>query len=151
MTVETEGRGLAATYARAAMRPGVITCPPETPLREVALMMARYRIHAVVVTAMAADADDDAGVWAVVSDSDLVAAAAADRIDGRTAGGTARTAVVTVYPYESLQRVAAVMTEHGVTHALVVTEESERPMGVISTLDLARHLAHESAVDPLVP
>ena len=33
-----------------AMRLGVVSCPPDTTLREVARIMATYRIHCVVVT-----------------------------------------------------------------------------------------------------
>ena len=31
------------------MTPGVLTCLPVTPLRDVARMMARHRVHAIVV------------------------------------------------------------------------------------------------------
>lgn len=137
---------LADTSVRAAMHPGVITCPPETPLRDVALMMARYHIHAVVVFTEESEAEDAVGIWGVVSDTDLVAAAAVDDVAGRTAGGTARTPLVTVYPDESLKRVAELMRQHRVTHALVVGPASDRPVGMVSTLDVARQIALEPAV-----
>jgi CBS domain-containing protein len=132
---------LAAVEARDAMHPGVFTCPPSTPLVDVARMMTRYRIHAVVVTDDEADENDPAGVWGVVSDLDIVSAAAADDVRDRTAGGTARTALVTVYPDDPLLRVAELMKEHRVTHALVVAPETERPLGMLSGIDVARHLA----------
>jgi CBS domain-containing protein len=139
-------QGLRGTFVRDAMHPGVLTAPPEAALRDVAVMMARYGIHAVVVFTEDADVDSALGVWGVVSDADLVAAAAAGDVDDRTAGGTARTPLVTVRPYESLQRVAELMREHRVTHVVVVTPESERPVGVVSTLDVARQLALGRAV-----
>jgi CBS domain-containing protein len=129
---------LATIEARDAMHPGVFTCPSSTPLVDVARMMTRYRIHAVVVTD---DEDDAAGVWGVVSDLDLVSAAAVDDIHDRTAGGTARTPLVLVYPHEPLLRVAELMKEHRVTHALVVARGTERPIGMLSAIDVARHLA----------
>jgi CBS domain-containing protein len=129
---------LAGVEARDAMHPGVFTCPPCTPLVDVARMMTRYRIHAVVVTD---DEDDPAGVWGVVSDLDIASAAAADDVRDRTAGGTARTALVMVYPDDPLLRVAKLMKEHRVTHALVVARETERPLGMLSGIDVARHLA----------
>jgi CBS domain-containing protein len=132
---------LAAVEARDAMHVGVFTCPPSTPLVDVARMMTRYRIHAVVVTADEPDADDPAGVWGVVSDLDLTSAAAVDDVHDRTAGGTARTALVMVYPDDPLLRVAELMKEHRVTHALVVARETERPVGMLSGIDVARHLA----------
>ena len=56
-----------------AMRLGVVTVAPETPLREVARVMATYRIHAVVVSEIEGDRP-----WGIVSDLDLVAAADKD-------------------------------------------------------------------------
>lgn len=137
---KTPERVLADTSVREAMHPGVVTCPPETPLRDVAVMMARYAIHAVVVFTDDVDTDR-VGVWGVVSDTDLVAAAGVHDVTGRTAGGTARTPVVTVSPADSLEHVAELMREHRVTHAVVVGDESERPVGIVSTLDVARVLA----------
>jgi CBS domain-containing protein len=33
-----------------AMHPGLISCPPDAPLRTVARMMATYRVHTILVT-----------------------------------------------------------------------------------------------------
>ena len=132
---------LAETAVEQAMHPGVVTCPPETPLRDAARMMARYRIHAVVVFGESDETDEDSGVWGVVSDSDLVAAAAVDDVDERTAGGSARTPLVTIGPEQTLQLAAELMTRHGVTHLVVVSPASERPLGIVSSLDVARALA----------
>jgi CBS domain-containing protein len=128
------------------MHPGVLTCPPETPLRDVARMMARYRIHAVVVFSE----DEDgwgAGVWGIVSDADLVAAAAAGDVDGRTAGGTARSPLVTVLREDTLERAAELMKRHAATHLVVVSPSRERPLGIVSSLDLARAIALEPGHD----
>lgn len=126
-----------------AMHPGVLTCPPDTPLREVARMMARYRIHAVVVFNDDGEDGEIPGVWGVVSDADLVATAAIGDVDGRTAGGAARTPVVTVRREESLMRAAELMREHRVTHLVVVSSSMDQPLGILSTLDLARSVALE--------
>jgi CBS domain-containing protein len=48
---------------------------------------------------------------------------------------------VLVYPHDPLRRVAELMKEHRVTHALVVARETERPVGMLSAIDVARHLA----------
>src|SRR5439155_19416560 len=53
-----------------AMNPGVLTCLPITPLRTVARMMARHRVHAIVVFG----SDDRLHPWGVISDLDLVGA-----------------------------------------------------------------------------
>lgn len=118
---------------RDAMTPGVISCAPETSLRTVARMMATYRVHAVVVF-------DDAD-WRIVSDLDLVASASAS--DDRTAGSVSATPLVTVTPDETLERAAQLMAEHECAHLIVRELGADRPLGVLSTLDVARALAVE--------
>jgi CBS domain-containing protein len=118
---------------RDAMTPGVISCAPETPLRTVARMMATYRVHAVIVF----DEDD----WRIVSDLDLVGAATA--ADDRTAGSVSATPLVSVSPDETLGRAAQLMAEHESAHLVVRELGADRPIGVISTLDIARALAVE--------
>ena len=117
-----------------AMHDGVLTCSRHTSLAEVASLMSRRRVHCVVVT----EADDDA-VWGIVSDLDLAAAAGVRDLEEQTAGATAATIALTIGPDETLQRAAQLMTEHATTHLLVVGEG--RPVGVISTLDVAAALA----------
>jgi CBS domain-containing protein len=110
-------------------------------------MMATYHIHAVVVYPDE-ERPDVASVWGVVSDSDLAAAAAVDDIDGRTAGTSARTPAVTVTRGESLQRAAELMRIYDVGHLVVVSSSARRPIGVLSTLDLARAVALEPGYSP---
>lgn len=132
---------LVTTRIAQAMHPGTITCPPETPLSDVARMMAAYGIHCVVVLADVDEADFEGPLWGVVSDLDLVEAAAAADLEERTAGGTAASPLVTVPPDESLERAAQLMAEHETSHLVVVDPGSDRPVGVLSTLDVARVLA----------
>lgn len=122
-----------------AMHRGVFTCERETALSEVAETMAREFVHCIVVRSGSGDAGPP---WGIVSDLDLVAAATVRDLDRQTAGGSAATPVVTVTPDETLERAAQLMTEHGTSHLIVV--DHERPLGVISTLDLATTLAKES-------
>jgi len=117
-----------------AMRLGVISCPPETPLREVARIMATYRIHCVVVTSTVAKAP-----LGVIADIDVAAAAAT--APEAPAGSVARTKPVTVSPEESLERAAQLMAEHESSHLLVVQPHSGDPVGVLSALDVAGALA----------
>jgi CBS domain-containing protein len=105
--------------------------------------MARFRIHAVVVFSVS-DEDEFAGIWGVVSDSDLIAAAAAGKIEGRTAGGAARTPLVTIGRKETLARAAELMHGRHATHLVVVSPNTARPVGIISSLDLARAIALEA-------
>jgi CBS domain-containing protein len=120
------------------MHQGIVTCRPETPLSKVAQMMAAHRIHSVVVWSEPDEADADGTLWGVVSDTDLARAIAADA-SGLTARTVTSTPVVTIGPEESIRKAAEVMVGSRVTH-LVVARHG-RPVGVISTLDLARAVA----------
>jgi CBS domain-containing protein len=127
-----------------AMHPGVLTCPLGTSLQDVARMMALYRIHAVVVFGEDTDDTDGPGLWGVVSDLDLVHAASTGELADFTAGGTAATPILGIAPDDTLQRAAQLMSEHDVTHVVVVDRTTTRPVGVLSTLDIARALAGQS-------
>lgn len=120
------------------MRHGVITCSAETTLRTVARMMASYHVHAIVV--IEDDGDGSESPWGLVSDFDVLRAAHAGAED-LTAGQVARSAVVMVQPTDSLDRAADLMREHGTGHLVVVEAGSGRPIGVVSTLDVAGALA----------
>ena len=118
-----------------AMRMGVVSCPPDTPIREVARIMATYRIHCVVVAEVA-----EGTPMAVIADVD-VAAAAGSR--DAVASTLARTEPVTVSPDDPLERAARLMAEHEVAHLVVVQPHSHHPIGVLSALDVAGALAWE--------
>lgn len=130
---------LAAACVADAMTHGVICCRPDTPLREVAATMARERVHAVYVFV-----PDGAGaeprLWGLVSDLDLVAAGRGD-IDALTAHDASVTPLVTVREDDSLDRASQLLSEYGVSHLAVVDPFSRLPVGVLSTLDVARYLA----------
>jgi CBS domain-containing protein len=118
-----------------AMRVGVISCPPDTSLTDVARIMATYRIHCVVVNEM-----EGAKPVGVIADIDL-AAAASSGARQRTAGELARTEPVSVAPDDSLERAGQLMAEHEVSHLVVIQPHSGHPVGVLSALDLAGVLA----------
>jgi CBS domain-containing protein len=132
----------AKTRVGAVMHQGVITCPMQTPLRAVAGIMAAHRVHCVVVYDETGDAELDA-VWGVVSDLGLAGALSSDEIETGTAGEIAGAPVVTVRPQEELVRAAQLMREHETSHLVVVDRRTERPIGVLSTLDLARTAADQ--------
>jgi CBS domain-containing protein len=121
-----------------AMHPGVLTCTPDLPLSEVARVMADHSVHCVVVEEPGADTVDS---WTVVSDIDLVGAAAADRLDEPVAGRVAATWVPKIADDDSLMRAAQLMAERDVSHLIVVGAATGRPEGIISTLDIAAVLS----------
>jgi CBS domain-containing protein len=131
----------AATVADAMSR-GVISCRPETPLRVVARMMATHGVHAIFVFEHEDEGDDDEApqLWAVVSDLDLVAATRLD-LDTLTAGATAVTPLVNVAADSSIGEAGSLMAQYGIAHLAVTDPDSRRPIGVISSLDIARAIA----------
>ena len=128
-----------------AMSRGVISVPPETPLRVVARMMATFRVHAIFVFEHTDEDDEAPRLWAVVSDLDLVAAAQRD-LDHQTAGATAVTPLVTVATNRPMAEAAGLMARHGIAHLAVTDPATRRPIGVISTLDIAQAVA--AGLDP---
>ncbi|HLK46273.1 MAG TPA: CBS domain-containing protein [Acidimicrobiales bacterium] len=117
-----------------AMTPGILTCGRTAPLRAVAALMTKHRVHAIVVFA----GGDEVAPWGVISDLDLV-----DAIDtAGSAGSVAASPVVTVTVDDTLAHAAQLMREHATSHLIVVTDEvSPLPIGVLSTLDVARAFA----------
>ena len=122
------------------MSRGVISCPPETPLRVVAKMMATHGVHAIFVFEHTDEDDEDPRLWAVVSDLDLVAATRLD-LDSLTAGATAVTPLVSVATDCAIAEAGSLMAQYGIAHLAVTDPDTERPIGVISTLDIARAIA----------
>jgi CBS domain-containing protein len=120
-----------------AMRPRVLTCDPETPLVTVAQRMASEHVHAIVVLLETAEPGGEMGrrPWKVVTDHDVLRSAAA--ISHRAAGEVATGEVLLAQPDERLPDVAQRMLEHGTSHAVVVEPRTGRPVGVLSTLDIA--------------
>jgi CBS domain-containing protein len=117
-----------------AMHWRLVHCRPDASLRTVAALMSAERVHCVVVTE---NPLDTTALWGVVSDLDLVAAASVRSLDEQGAGGTAMKPAVTALPHETLEEAARRMTEHGVSHLVVIDVVRGRPLGVLSTLDLA--------------
>jgi CBS domain-containing protein len=124
-----------------AMHPGLISCSLDIPLRTVARMMATYRVHAILVTAHGEEELAGGGLWGVISDADLLRAAQDGDLDERLARTIAATPALMVDTSDDLARAARIMVEHDVSHLVVVEPQTTRPIGVVSTLDIARALA----------
>jgi CBS domain-containing protein len=138
-----QGSYLAPSFEHAsvrdAMHPRVAACPPDAPAVDVARLMATRHIHAVIVAGVEHGSPGGERLhWAIASDFDLLRASAAG-LDAMTAADIARTGAITIAPDAPLAQAAARMIDAGVTH-LVVAQEG-RPVGVLSTLDIAGVLA----------
>lgn len=117
------------------MHAGVVTCDPRTPLADVAEILSGKKIHCVVVAGIDTTRIGSRLTWGTLTDRDLIRALDSDDAS-ITAGPIAATEIVTVEPSESLGRVVQLMNEHEITHLVVV--EKGFPVGVISSLDIAR-------------
>jgi CBS domain-containing protein len=118
-----------------AMRPLVLSCTPETPLVTVAQRMSGEHVHALVVLSSPLGVDGRRTPWGVLTDRDLLRHA--ERAEELTAGDVASPQLLEVLRDDALARVARQMSEHGMSHALVTDPATGRPVGVVSTLDIA--------------
>jgi CBS domain-containing protein len=125
---------------RECMRPGVISCSPETLLDEVAATMRTEDVSALVVV-------QDGIAVGVISRTDLVNSAFVEPYMRFWRGMAARhlmsSPVATVSPEVPLARAVELLRAHRI-HRLVVTEPVggvERPVGVLSMTDIVRATA----------
>ena len=127
------------------MTPTLVHCRPDASLRDVAHLMTTHGIHAVYVFDEILDEDEPPALWGLVTDLDLVAAWPV--LDERSAGGSAVTPLVMVPSDEPLGRAAQLMVESGTAHLAVTDPTTGAPVGVLSTMDIARVIAGGLTVD----
>jgi CBS domain-containing protein len=120
---------------RDVMHAGVISCPADTALVDIARILAAENVHCVVVADLETTAEGRRMTWGTVEAQDLVRALASAG-GGRTAGDLATAPAATVAADESVSTALTAMVGAGVTH--LVVEERGHPTGVISALDVAR-------------
>jgi CBS domain-containing protein len=104
-------------------------------------MMATYRVHAILVIAHGEKQLPSGRVWGIVSDTDLLRAAQTGNIDEQPARTVAGRPAFTVTSDDDLGPAAQLMVEQEVSHLIVVEPRGLVPIGVLSTLDVARALA----------
>jgi CBS domain-containing protein len=97
--------------------------------------MAEHSVHSVVVRGI-----ERSRSWGIVSDLDLMAAMRPE-LTGATAGQLAAGDPVVVEAGETLGRAAQSMAEHQTAHLLVVDPVTDEPVGILSSLDIARFMA----------
>ena len=122
-----------------AMHPGILACEPDSSLSEVAQIMATHHVHCVAVIGISHEAPE-CGVWGVISDLDLVRAGIRSR-DTTTARALAELPLVTVEPTVPLREAGELMLAHHVSHLVVIQPGTGRPIGILSTADVAGVIA----------
>ena len=127
-----EPASAASVRVAEAMHTGVVRCRADASLSTVARTMAAHRIHAVVVVSA-----KETGDWTLISDLDLAAAVGEGLLDVATVDELASTPNLFVSSDETVERAAQLMREKDTHHLIAVAPGSERPVGIISTLDIA--------------
>ena len=125
---------------REVMTPRVVTLPRETTLAEAARTMREQDIGDIVVS-------DGAAPAGLVTDRDIVVRAVAERCDpaSTTIGEILTSDLITVHPDDTIQSAALLMRDHAVRRVLVC-EDNERLVGIVSIGDLAEDIDPESVL-----
>ena len=123
---------IASMRVRDAMNHGIVSCDADAPTELLAQIMAEQRVHAIVVR----DVADDRRPLGIVSALDIASAVA--KGGDLTAAETCTGPVITVSADDTVQRAALLMTEHDVGHLVVIDQAGPKPVGIISSLDIAR-------------
>lgn len=113
------------------MHRGLITCPPDAPVAQLAAALVERRAHAVVV--------EHEGRRAFIGDMDIVAAAVRDK-PGRHDGAIAGAEPSLVSVDDDLELAARLMAGAATGHLIAVDAEGT-PVGVLSALDIVGVIA----------
>ncbi|NJC64444.1 CBS domain-containing protein [Planosporangium flavigriseum] len=125
---------------RDVMTSHVVTLPRETTLAEAARTMREQDIGDIVVS-------DGAGPDGLVTDRDIVVRAVAEQRDPATTtiGEILTPDLVTVRPDDTVQSAALLMRDYAVRRVLVC-EEDQTLVGIVSIGDLAEAIDPESVL-----
>jgi CBS domain-containing protein len=123
------------------MHEGLITCPVDAKLAEVARLLLDNRIHAAVVT------KDDSAIG-VVSQTDLVLARqgrSRQQAAALTAGDVMTPHPLTCEPDMLLADAVTLMARRGIHRLFVTKPDNPRvPVGVLSFTDILKRIARPS-------
>ncbi len=120
------------------MHPGVMTCHSGSSLYDVARAMVAHGVHAVAV--WGDEGEDSVGFRGMISDLDLLAAVMRGESLASSALTAVRTTPHTVHAGAPLSEGARLMVDEGATHVIVVADDRDRIVGLLSALDVARAL-----------
>jgi CBS domain-containing protein len=121
------------------MHPGVLTCHSGSSLHDVARSMASHGVHAVAI--WGDEGEDSVGFRGMVSSLDLLSAVMRGESLASSALTAARRDVHTVRAGQPLSEGAQLMVDERTTHVIVLADDRDRIVGVLSALDVTRALA----------
>ena len=122
-----------------AMHPGILACQPDASLTEVAQTMATHHVHCLAVVGISHE-EPPCGVWSVISDLDLIRAGIHEG-ETQSAREIAQQPLVTVESSLPLREAGKLMLRDGVSHLVVIESGTQRPIGILSSADIAGVLA----------
>jgi CBS domain-containing protein len=122
-----------------AMNPGIVSCPHDAKIIDVARIMARHYVHCVAIMNLAHDESGELVVWGVVTDLDMLRGAI-ERDGHADVASLVEQPVITVRPALSLRDAGEVMLTNHVSHLVVTDPDTALPIGILSSLDIARAL-----------
>lgn len=127
---------------RDLMHPGLLTCAPGTTLGQVAVLLTRHHVHALIVT------DNHNQPLGIISDYDLLAgewlsgdAHGLETMRSLTARDLMSTPVDSVEADLPLREAASILVEKDINRLLVLDEGV--PVGVISLSDFVSSIARQ--------
>jgi CBS domain-containing protein len=121
-----------------AMHPGILSCEPNASVGQVAALMATHHVHCIAVMGISDEHFAESVVWGIISDLDLLKAGIGTE---ETTASELAGQPVKVKSELPLRDAAELMLEHRVSHVVVVAPDAQRPIGILSTLDVAGVLA----------
>ena len=112
---------------------GVIFCKPETPLQEVVRVMADTEIHAIMV----AEREGSPPVG-VISHMDILAHYGED-LTASEARDVMTPEAISVSENATVKEAARTLLQSNI-HRLLVVDDRDKPLGILSTTDIIREM-----------
>jgi len=127
------------------MHQGLITCPPDASLGQVAVLLAQHRVHALIVAekedqplGIISDFDLLAGEWLSVDEKSLEA------MRKMTARELMTSPIATIEASTGAEEAAKTMIDQNV-HRMLVTDEG-KPVGIISISNFMADIASQATL-----
>ncbi|MBN1953520.1 MAG: CBS domain-containing protein [Anaerolineae bacterium] len=124
---------MAEHYVRDIYHKGVIFCKPDTPLQEVVRVMADTDIHAIIVSE-----EEGSRPLGVVSHSDAIARYGED-LSQINAAAVMSPEVIVILENAPVSEAAQKMLGSRI-HRLLVVDDKNTPLGILSTTDIIRSM-----------
>lgn len=123
-----------------AIHPGIVSCSLDASLTDVARLMATEHVHCVVAMGTSHEEPAERFVWGLISDLDVLRAGIHQGPDA-SARALALDPIISVRSTMPLREAGELMLGRGVSHVIVIDPETQRPTGVLSSLDIIGALA----------